>query len=109
MGVDDAVGPRALEPTGVGPAVSHRVVLARSAVHTPTAQDQCGLGTADDEAGAALAAGAPAGAGGRWGLCRGVASAGLCHTPRDHGVALALGCGPLSSPRASPPGKRGRK
>ena len=59
MGVDDAVGPRALEPPGVGPAVSHRLVSARRAVHMPTAQDQCGLGAADDEAGAALAAWAP--------------------------------------------------
>jgi hypothetical protein len=93
VGRDDAGGPRALEPTGVGSAVSHRLVPARRAVHTPTAQDQRGLGTADEAAGAALAAEAAAGVGGRWRLCRGLVGLGLGQTPGGHGLALAVGCG----------------
>jgi hypothetical protein len=56
VGVHDALGPSALEPAGVGPALSERVVLARREGQAATAQDQRRWGPAADEAGASLAA-----------------------------------------------------
>ena len=74
------------------------------------AQDQCGLGPADDEASAPLAAGAPAGVGRRWRLCRGVAGPGLCQTARWSWSRACAGmprCITRQGPQ--PPGKRGPK
>ncbi|MBI3988995.1 MAG: S8 family serine peptidase [candidate division NC10 bacterium] len=92
MGLADAPGPRPLGQTGVGLAVFDRAVLARKEDRPTAAQDQCGLGAADDQAGPALAAAAAAGVSGRWRLCRRVAGSGLCHKPGRDGLALALGC-----------------
>src|SRR6266571_4848282 len=107
MGRDDAPGPGTVESTGLGSAVSHRAVLAGGAVPTATAQDQCGLGAADDATGASLAAGPPAGRGGRRRLCRGVAGYSLRQKPCDHGLAVALGRRPVS-PTGPPTSQQAR-
>jgi hypothetical protein len=92
-GRDDAVGAGPLESSGVGVACSDGLVVARRTGHTTPPQHQCRWGPADDAASAPVAAGAARGPGRRWGLCRGVAGAGLCQTPRCHVLPLALGCG----------------
>jgi hypothetical protein len=55
VGVDAALGPDAVEPAGVGVAVSERLMLARRAGQPASAQDQSGVGATDDAAGAPLA------------------------------------------------------
>jgi hypothetical protein len=99
VGVDDARGPRALEWASVGVPVSDRPVLAGEEAGSAAAQDSYRWGLADAAASTALAAGAPAGAGRRWRLRRGLAGPGLCQTPGGHGLA----------PAPRPPGKRGPK
>jgi hypothetical protein len=105
MGVDAALGARTLEPAGVGVALSHHAVQAGEARGPATPQDQCGLGAADDAAGAPLAARASAGAGRRWRFCRGGAGPGVCEEPRGHGLAPALGCRPVSPSGTAVPGQ----
>jgi hypothetical protein len=56
MGVDEALGAGTLEPAGVGVALAHHTGQAGQARGPATPQDQCGLGAADDTAGAPLAA-----------------------------------------------------
>ncbi len=101
MGRDDALGPSALGAAGVGIALSHHAVPACRAAGPATAQEQCGLGAADDAAGVPLAAGAAAGVGRRWRLCGGLPGPSMCQNPGGHGVAPALSCRAVSSARAS--------
>src|SRR5262247_1721229 len=51
LGVDEALGPGALEPAGVGVARFDRALLAREEARPTTAQNQRRLGAADDETG----------------------------------------------------------
>src|SRR5262245_34732347 len=92
VGVEEALGPGALEPAGVGVARFDRALLAREAARPTTAQNQRRLGAADDETGPPLATGAPVGVGRRWGLCRRGARVILRQTHGRHGVAVAVGC-----------------
>src|SRR5918994_4539827 len=96
MGRDDAPGASALESTSMGVALSHHAVLACRASRPAPAQDQCRLGTADHEAGASLAARTPSSVGRRRGLCCGGAGLGVRQKPGGYGLALALGCRPVS-------------
>ena len=70
-----------------------------------TAQDQRGLGPADDAASAPLAPRTAVGVGRRWRLCRRLAGAGLREEPGGHGLAPALGCRAVSPASASPAGQ----
>src|SRR5436309_6994633 len=105
MGLDDALGAGALESAGLGLALSHGPVPTRRAAGPASAPDQCGLGPANDPTGPPLAAGTTAGAGGRWGLCRGRPGAGVCEAPGGHGLAPALGGRAVSPPRTTAPGQ----
>src|SRR6516165_5780102 len=101
VGVHDALGASALEPAGVGVALFDRPLLAQAKARHTTAYNQCGLGAADDETGASLAARATAGLGRRWWLRGRIAGAGLCQKSGDHGLAPALGCGAVLPPRTT--------
>src|SRR5262245_2698033 len=89
----------------MGLTVSHRAMPAGRAGEAATAQDQRGLGPADDAASAPLAPRPAAGVGRRWRLCRRLAGAGLREEPGGHGLAPALGCRPVSPARPPAPGQ----
>ena len=105
MGEPDALGPGAVEPAGVGLAVSDRLVLAGTPAWAATAQNQRRWGAAADETGTPLAARAPVGVGGRGGFCGRVAGLGLGHTAGGHGLARAVRCGARPSSRVPTSGE----
>ena len=107
VGVHEALGAGALEPAGVGGALFDSPLLAQAKARHTTAYNQRGLGAAEAEIRASLAARAAAGLGRRWRLRGRGAGAGLCQKSGAPGLAPAPGGGPVSPPQDRRPRANG--
>ena len=107
VGVQEALGAGALEPARGGVALFDRTRLAPTQAPHTTAYHQRGGGAAEDETGAARAAGAAVRLGRRGRLRGRGAGAGLWQTSGAQGLALARGGGAVSPPGPPPQGQRG--